>query len=61
MVEKGYDIYTLLPILSKYMGHKSIESTGYYLRFIEKYYDEVNNLVNKYYGSIYPNMEGSYE
>lgn len=57
MVEKGYDIYTSLPLLSQYMGHQRIESTEYYLRFIEKYYDEVTNSVNNYYGNIYPNLE----
>lgn len=57
MVEKGYDIYTSLPLLSQYMGHKGIESTEYYLRFIDKYYDDVTNSVNNYYGNIYPTIE----
>ena len=57
MVEKGYDIYTSLPLLSQYMGHKRIESTEYYLRFIEKYYDDITNSVNNYYGCIYPTIE----
>ena len=58
---KGYDIYTSLPLLSKYMGHKSIVSTEYYLRFIEKYYNEVTNSVNNYFGNIYPDLELNYE
>ena len=57
MVEKGYDIYTSLPLLSQYMGHKRIESTEYYLRFIDKYYDDITNSVNNYYGNIYPTFE----
>lgn len=61
MIEKGYDIYTSLPLLSKYMGHKSILSTEYYLRFIEKYYEDVTNSINKYYGNIYPKMEEYHE
>ena len=61
MVEKGYDIYTSLPLLSQYMGHKRIESTEYYLRFIEKYYDDITNSVNNYYGCIYPTIEVSNE
>lgn len=61
MVEKGYDIYTSLPLLSQYMGHKRIESTEYYLRFIEKYYDDVTNSINNYYGNIYPKIEVQYE
>ncbi len=61
MVEKGYDIYTSLPLLSQYMGHKRIEFTEYYLRFIEKYYDDIPNSVNNYYGCIYPTIEAQYE
>jgi len=61
MVEKGYDIYTSLPLLSQYMGHKRIESTEYYLRFIDKYYEDIINSVNNYYGNIYPNFEVQYE
>lgn len=61
MIEKGYDIYTSLPLLSTYMGHKNITSTEYYLRFIEKYYDDVTNSVNNYYDSIYPDMEEYHE
>lgn len=61
MVEKGYDIYTSLPLLSQYMGHKRIESTEYYLRFIDKYYDGITNSVNNYYGNIYPTLEVQYE
>lgn len=61
MVEKGYDVYTSLPLLSQYMGHRRIESTEYYLRFIEKYYDDVTNTVNNYYGNIYQNLEVEYE
>lgn len=61
MVVKGYDVYTSLPLLSQYMGHRRIESTEYYLRFIEKYYDDVTNAVNNYYGNIYQNLEVEYE
>lgn len=34
MKNKGFDLYTSLPILSIYMGHKSIVETEYYLRLI---------------------------
>ena len=61
MVQKGYDIYTSLPLLSQYMGHKRIESTEYYLRFIEKYYDDVTNSISRYCGNIYRTLEVSHE
>ena len=49
MYEKGYDYYTILPILCKYMGHADITHTEYYLR-LNKYYH--HKVIDKeiYYG-----------
>lgn len=41
MYEKGYDYYTTLPILSKYMGHNDITHTEYYLRLTKYYHYKV--------------------
>lgn len=41
MYEKGYDYYTILPILSKYMGHADITHTEYYLRLTKHYHYKV--------------------
>lgn len=38
MVERGYDMYVALPILSAYMGHVSIMATERYLRLAVKLY-----------------------
>ena len=41
MKNKGFDLYTSLPILSIYMGHKSIVETEYYLRLISENYQNI--------------------
>jgi integrase len=57
MVSDGYDTYALLPLLSKYLGHKHITETEYYLRFTEENYDSVKNLTNNIYQGIFPKVE----
>lgn len=41
MQQRGFDLYTSLPILSIYLGHKSIVETEYYLRLIPEYSQNV--------------------
>lgn len=48
MYEKGYDYYTTLPILCKYMGHADITHTEYYLRLTKYYHNNVINKENEY-------------
>ena len=40
-LEEDYDVNTLYPYLSKYLGHKSIEGTQYYFHFLYCHYSEV--------------------
>ena len=55
---KGYDIYTSLPLVSKYLGHKSIKATEYYLRLTKNYSNKILDSVDKYIGKI---LENDYE
>lgn len=41
MYEKGYEYYTILPILCKYMGHVDITHTEYYLKLTKYYHYKV--------------------
>ena len=41
---QGVDIYTMLPILSEYLGHNSISATSNYLRLTPASFDEVLSL-----------------
>jgi len=61
MVSEGYDTYVLLPLLSKYLGHKHIIETEYYLRFTEENYDNVKNLTNSIYQGVFPKVEHNSE
>lgn len=38
MQEKGFDLYASLPLLSRYLGHKHITETEYYLRLLEEHF-----------------------
>lgn len=41
MREKGFDLYTSLPLLSAYLGHKHVKETEYYLHFVEEYHGNI--------------------
>ena len=56
MYEKGYDYYTILPILCKYMGHADITHTEYYLRLTKYYHYKVINKEISYNGHIIPEV-----
>ena len=57
MIQKGFDVYTSLPILSKYLGHKGIKETEYYLKLIPEYYQNIEKLNNECFGKIFPEVE----
>ncbi len=41
MVNSGMDIYTALPILSNYLGHKSYYSTEHYILLTEQHFNQI--------------------
>ncbi len=53
MPEKGFDLYTSLPLLSKYLGHNHITDTEYYLRMVESHYKEILEKTQSYYPELY--------
>ncbi|WP_431421277.1 tyrosine-type recombinase/integrase [Bacteroides hominis] len=54
MVESGYDIYYSLPILSTYLGHKSIKATEQYVRLTMEVYPELLNDERKLCAYVFP-------
>jgi integrase len=58
MVAENNDIYTALPILSVYLGHRDIESTEKYLRLTKESYQAIIDRVTPSYNKIFP--EGDY-
>jgi integrase len=54
MAESGLDLYYCLPILSKYLGHKSLEATEQYVRLTEDMYPGIMEEMNKLCAYIFP-------
>lgn len=58
MQEKGFDLYTSLPLLSKYLGHKHITETEYYLRLMEEHFGGILDRSSACHPGIFPHCEG---
>lgn len=54
MGKNNLDLYYSLPILSKYLGHKSIEATEKYVRLTQNMYPEIIENMNKLCPYIFP-------
>ena len=53
MQDKGFDLYTSLPLLSRYLGHKHITETEYYLRLLDEHFDGILSKCNSYSPDLY--------
>ena len=56
MQRKGFDLYTSLPLLSTYLGHKHITETEYYLRMMEEHFGNILEKSNAYAGGLFPDV-----
>lgn len=56
MIDEGQDVYCALPILSAYMGHRTIESTEKYLRLTEQAYSNVIDTIAPLYRDVFPEV-----
>lgn len=52
MVKDGQDLYTTLPILSKYLGHKNISATEHYLLLATDYFINITSKEEEYYKDL---------
>jgi integrase len=57
MAEVGLDLYYCLPILSKYLGHKSLEATEQYVRLTEDMYPGIMEEMNKLCSCLFPEVK----
>lgn len=57
MAEHGLDLYYCLPLLSKYLGHKSLAATDSYLRLTAEMYPKLMNDVNQICAFIFPEVK----
>jgi integrase len=56
MIESGMDIYTTLPILSAYLGHKSLRATEKYVRLTVAIYPQLIKDVNITFLDVFPKI-----
>jgi site-specific recombinase XerD len=55
MVKSGVDIYCALPILSTFLGHKSITGTEKYVRMVQEIYPDIIGMQNPVTSFVFPN------
>ena len=56
MAEDGLDLYYALPILSKYLGHKSLEATDKYVRLTEEMFPSLLEKTNSICAYVFPEV-----
>lgn len=56
MVNKNIDVYCALPILSVFLGHKSVDSTEKYVRLTQEVYPEVINMEQAFTSYVFPKV-----
>lgn len=56
--EEGVDLTTMLPILSKYVGHTGIASTQYYLKLTAEAFPNVLKQMEELTGYVFPEVGG---
>lgn len=56
MQEKGFDLYTSLPLLSTYLGHRHIRETEHYLRLVEDRQGAVTGKTEAYMPGLFPKI-----
>ena len=58
MQEKVFDLYTSLPLLSRYLGHKHITETEYYLRLLEEHFGGILAQSDSCHPGLFPKTGG---
>jgi integrase len=56
MAEKGLDLYYCLPLLSKYLGHKSLAATDSYVRLTAEMHPKLLDKINRICAFIFPDF-----
>ncbi|MDA3938559.1 MAG: tyrosine-type recombinase/integrase [Spirochaetia bacterium] len=56
MAEQGLDLYYCLPLLSKYLGHKSLVATDSYVRLTSEMYPRLLDEINRICTFVFPQV-----
>lgn len=57
MAKSGHDLYYMLPVLSTYLGHRSLGSTEQYIRLTQEMYPELLNDERNLCSYIFPQIK----
>jgi integrase len=57
MIESGLDLYHSLPILSNYLGHRTLESTNKYVRLTAEMHPHLLQSVNEACSHVFPEVK----
>jgi integrase/recombinase XerD len=57
MSESGLDLYHSLPVLSTYLGHRTLESTDKYVRMTAEMYPDLLKKVNDVCAYVFPELK----
>jgi integrase len=58
MADQGLDLYYCLPLLSAYLGHKSLAATDTYVRLTAEMYPQLLDEVNRICAFVFPQIPG---
>jgi site-specific recombinase XerD len=65
LTQKGVDIYTSLPLLATFMGHKKVLDTETYVRLTQEMYPDLlkmnSEITNQVYSCILTKLKQDYE
>lgn len=56
LVTNGEDIYCIMPVLSKFLGHKDLRGTERYVRLTHEIYPEIQEAMKELTANIYPKI-----
>ncbi|MDD5806978.1 MAG: tyrosine-type recombinase/integrase [Eggerthellales bacterium] len=57
MLDGGMDLYACMPLLSMYMGHRSLRETEYYIRLTNRSYSRITEKTDSIAEDIFPKLE----
>jgi integrase len=57
MAESGVDLYAMMPILSKYLGHQSLSATDSYVRLTSEMYPALLRNIDMICLNVFPDIK----
>jgi hypothetical protein len=61
MAGRGFDPYCALPVLSAFLGHKTVKATEKYVRMTRESYQEIVEMEQSLTSYVYPGINLKFE